>query len=119
MTSHDDLSTRRIAWIGAAIAGVVAGVVGFVLLWLPSRGMPLDGQTEGRRTLETVPGPALQSAPQPDLAAYRAEKERLLHRREWVDAAHGIVRIPIEDAMAVLAAEGVAAGAASAAGAAR
>jgi hypothetical protein len=50
-----------------------------------------------------TPTPRLQPAPEADIAAYRREKEALLHGYAWVDRAHGIVRIPIEQAMARLA----------------
>jgi hypothetical protein len=45
----------------------------------------------------------LQSAPQLDLAQYQAEKRKLLESTEWVDAQHRIARIPIADAMQMLA----------------
>ena len=46
--------------------------------------------------------PRLEVAPAQDIAAYRAEKEHLLHTYAWVDRPQGIVRIPIERAMALL-----------------
>ena len=46
----------------------------------------------------------LRSAPQQDLAAYRAEKEARLHGFGWVDAQRGIAHIPIESAMDLLVA---------------
>ena len=94
---------RRIAMAAAAIAGTVIGAVILVLLWLQVRDMPPAGQGLRQPYTLTVPGPALQSAPQPDLAAYRAEKAQRLHGRGWVDAQRGIVHIPIEEAMALLA----------------
>jgi hypothetical protein len=56
-----------------------------------------------------LPSPRLQEAPQADRGRYFAEKERLLHRLEWLDRRKGAVRIPIEDAMALLARRGRAA----------
>jgi len=46
--------------------------------------------------------PRLEVAPSQDIAAYRAEKNRLLHAYAWVDRPQGIVRIPIERAMSLL-----------------
>ena len=45
----------------------------------------------------------LQPAPAQDIAAFRAGKRRLLSTYGWVDRAHGIARIPIERAMALVA----------------
>ena len=53
-----------------------------------------------------MPSPPLQSAPPLDLAALRAEKHALLSQYAWIDRAHGVVRIPIERAMALLVARG-------------
>lgn len=53
--------------------------------------------------------PQLQPAPQPDRVAYLAEKRRLLASYGWVDRRAGIARIPLDDAMALLAARGGAA----------
>lgn len=47
-------------------------------------------------------GPRLQATPGRDLEAFRAGKQRLLHEYAWVDRSHGVVRIPIERAMALL-----------------
>lgn len=95
---------RRIAIAAAAIAGTVIGAVILVLLWLHVREVPPGGQGLRQPYTLTLPGPALRSAPQPDLAAYRTEKALRLHGRGWVDAQQGIVHIPIEEAMALLAA---------------
>ncbi|WP_051241609.1 hypothetical protein [Azohydromonas australica] len=105
-----DLPTGRIALAGAAIAGTVIGVVILVLLWLHGRDMRPGGERLAQPYTLTIPGPRVQNAPQPDLAAYRAEKEARLHGRGWVDAGAGIVHIPIEDAMALLAAPAASAG---------
>ena len=50
--------------------------------------------------------PLLQGAPQPDRAAYLDEKRRLLGSYGWVDREAGIARIPLEEAMRLLAARG-------------
>jgi hypothetical protein len=99
-----DLPTGRIALAGAAIAGTVIGVVALVLLVLHGRDMPPGGERLAQPYTLSIPGPDLQTAPQPDLRAYRAEKEQRLHGRGWVEAGEGIVHIPIEEAMALMAA---------------
>jgi hypothetical protein len=112
-----ELPTGRIALAGAAIAGTVIGVVALVLLGLHRQDMPPGGERLAQPYTLTVPGPRLQSAPQPDLAAYRAEKEARLHGRGWVDAGDGIVHIPIEEAMALMAAPAASAAATATGGA--
>ncbi len=112
--AEPDLRTGRIAIVGATIAGTVLGTVALVLLWLHASHLPPGGARLPQPYAVTIPGPALDSAPQAALQAYRAEKARWLHGRGWVDASQGIVRIPIEDAMALMAAR-----AASAAGGGR
>jgi len=99
-----ELPVGRIALAGAAVAGTVLGAVGVVLLWLHAHELPAGGERPAQTVVLVGAGPALQSAPQPDLARYRAEKARELHALGWVDGGRGIARIPIDDAMALLAA---------------
>lgn len=104
-----ELPGTRIAIAAAAIAGTVIGAVAVVLLWLQATHMPPGGERLQQPYARVMPGPALQSAPQPELARYRAQQQERLHGSGWVDAAQGVVHIPIEDAMALLAAGGASA----------
>jgi hypothetical protein len=99
-----DLSARPIAWVGMAIVAVVACVVASVFVLLHLWGVDPGADRLHMPTTVLVPGPVVQSAPQQDLRAYRAEKQRILEGAAWVDAQRGIARIPIADAMALLAA---------------
>jgi hypothetical protein len=101
MPAHE-LPVARIAWAGACIGGTVLAAVVLVMLWLHERGMP-PGGAQDRSHAAAVPGPTLQSAPQQDLAAYKADKNRELHDLAWADDTHRLARIPIEDAMAMMA----------------
>lgn len=56
---------------------------------------------------ELPPEPRLQAAPIDDLRHLRASEEKVLTSYAWVDADKGIVRIPIERAMDLLAARGI------------
>ncbi|HZW72983.1 MAG TPA: hypothetical protein VFF43_05520 [Caldimonas sp.] len=112
-----DVDVRAVAWTGLAIAStiVVVIVAVFVLLrvWRVAPGadrlrMPYALVVEGAR---------LESAPQPELRAARAAKERLLTTSGWVDAARGIAHIPIATAMRVIVADGSASSVAAAASA--
>ncbi|HEV6965296.1 hypothetical protein [Roseateles sp.] len=101
MPAHE-LPHRHIALAAAAIAGTVAGAVAVVLLWLHAEDLAPGGRRLEQPYSRLMPGPALQSAPQIDLAAYRAEQQRRLGGSGWVDARQRIVHIPIDDAMALL-----------------
>jgi hypothetical protein len=50
------------------------------------------------------PEPALQKAPQNDLKNFEAEQRAALSGYAWIDRSHGIARVPIEDAMQIIAA---------------
>ncbi|MFL6635669.1 MAG: hypothetical protein ACJ8HJ_25500 [Massilia sp.] len=49
--------------------------------------------------------PQLQPAPQPDRAAYLEEKRRVTDTYGWVDREAGIARIPVDEAMKLMAAQ--------------
>jgi hypothetical protein len=53
------------------------------------------------------PSPALQSNPSIDLQTYRSRAEHELNTYGWIDRGHGIVKIPIERAMDLLASRGL------------
>ncbi|KMO31956.1 hypothetical protein VQ02_24860 [Methylobacterium variabile] len=59
--------------------------------------------TEPARTFD---GPALQRDPQADLARLLADQRRRLETYAWVDRAHGIARMPVTEAMRLLAGRG-------------
>ena len=52
------------------------------------------------------PGPRLQAAPLQDLEQLRAQEEKELTSYGWVDAKAGIVHIPIDEAIKIVAARG-------------
>jgi hypothetical protein len=53
------------------------------------------------------PLPRLQSEPVPDLKAVRDAEEKILHSYAWADQPKGLVRIPIEQAIDLLAQRGL------------
>lgn len=105
-----DIAAGRIAIVGGAIAATVAAVVIAVFLLLNAWGMPAPTDRVRLPPPSSVETPALQSAPQLDLAQYRAEKQRVLESGAWVDAKRGIARIPIATAMDLLAQQAAAPG---------
>lgn len=105
-TGHEpDQPTLRGIAIGAgSIVGavVVAVVVGFLIV----RTLPHDEVASKPGSPPPITGgPVLQATPERDFPAFHAEKQRLLDDYGWVDRAHGIARIPIERAMALLVAQ--------------
>lgn len=58
-------------------------------------------------TRTAAPGPRLQTTPSGDLDMMRASDEERLNRYDWISEAQGVVRIPIERAMDIVAARGL------------
>lgn len=107
MSAHD-VAASRIAVAGGAIAAMVLAVVATVLLWLDGRDRaPGGARLDGPTVIDREPR-GLDSAPQPQLQAARARKMQRLQGLGWVDEAHGIAHIPIDDAMALMVARGAA-----------
>jgi hypothetical protein len=101
MPTHD-VDGRRIAFAGAGIAVSVA--LAIVAVFLLMRLWDMPARTDRARSAHVaIAAPALQDAPQLDLAQYRAEKQRLLAGGAWADAQRTNARIPIAAAMALLA----------------
>lgn len=108
-----DVSFRPVV---AATFGLTA-VIGFVLLgmWLlfgdlaarAARSTPAANPLAAQSARELPPNPRLQTAPIDDLRRLRDAEHRILTTYEWVDAEKGVVRIPIERAMDLLAARGI------------
>jgi hypothetical protein len=109
---RDAVATRRIV-LALALFVAVIGVCAVVSLGLlRALGGARDDSTAVAHA-DPRAGfalPRLQSAPALDLARYRAEKRALLTSYRWIDRAHGVVGIPIERAMALVAERAAAAG---------
>jgi hypothetical protein len=95
------LALRAIAWtVGAFVLTIV--IVGGVMHGLATRwNIALQGPNAPLQM--HIEGANLESAPQIDRARYFAEKEQLLRRYEWIDRDRGVARIPIDEAMRMLA----------------
>ncbi len=108
---RDNLDVRHISATGMGIILTVILVVGVVFALLRLWNMPA-GPDRGQLSYEpAVTGTPLETAPQPALADYRHAKARRLHSLGWVDRQAGIVHIPIDVAMRMLAAASAASGA--------
>lgn len=102
--------------VGRALAGLVVATVVVVAVLFPvfNAFKARAGRREpppppmGRLDPGRLPAePRLQTAPSQDLAAIRAEEERLLSSYGWVDEQQGVVHIPIDVAMRIVAERGL------------
>ena len=64
---------------------------------------PLARHEQGQQP----PEPRLQEAPFKDIAALHAEEQALLESYGWVDERAGIARIPVQEALEIVAAKGL------------
>jgi len=53
------------------------------------------------------PGPRLQVTPERDLAAFRAQEDAILGSYAWVEKDRGVARIPIDEALRIVAERGL------------
>lgn len=109
MHQPSGMNVRSVLWGGAAIAiGVMlAALVSYLLwnLWSAPSGAQLLGGPNTRLRPAVTP-PVLESAPQIDRTQYFAEKQKKIGSWEWIDRQKGIARIPVEEAMRIMAARG-------------
>jgi hypothetical protein len=106
-----DIDARSVRRGAIAIAGGIlfAGLAAWLLL--RALGPALNTSPLARPASTFSPAPRLQPAPQPERSAYFAEKARKTGSYGWADREAGIARIPLEDAMRLMAARAPAQGA--------
>ena len=93
-----------------AIGLVIVCVVSIGLLFGLLKYFQSREETSVANTVEPTkifPEPQLQKTPVPDLKAIRAEEDKLLNGYAWVDQPKGVVRIPVDRAIEVLAKRGL------------
>jgi len=93
-----------------AIGLVIVCVVSVVMLFGLLRFFQSREENSVANTVDLAkvfPEPRLQKTPILDLKAIRAEEDKLLNGYAWVDQPKGVVRIPIDRAIAVLAKRGL------------
>lgn len=98
----EDLDSRRILLVGAGTLGLVGLTLSLVLLFMHLVGI------EGPKVSQpsAFAPPRLQSDDAGDLRDYQADQRSKLQGYAWADRERGLVRIPIERAMAMTAARG-------------
>lgn len=104
-----DVNGRRIVWTAAGLAAmlVVIALAAWAVLSVLRSGSAQEASSP-RAAVARMPSPRLQIAPSHDLDALREEKRAMLSEYRWVDRGTGVVRIPIERAMELLAARSAA-----------
>jgi hypothetical protein len=84
-------------------------IVGGIVCALGAAALMLREQAPAANTPPhafTGKAPLLQPAPQPERAAYFEEKRGATQTYGWVDRQAGIARIPLDEAMKLMAAKG-------------
>jgi hypothetical protein len=108
-THRDDTSYERSdappALVGKIAAGLAATIVGAVLI-VPIVFPRSASERPGQPNL-TPPAPRLQDDEFRDLAALRHAEDSRLKTYGWIDRDRGVVRIPIDKAMRLVAERGV------------
>jgi hypothetical protein len=99
----------RFAVVLAVVSVVCMGLVGGVFFFLEKRteateARPMPVETEHPATAEQKlpPEPRLEIDPRAGLAVLQARENERLASYGWVDKPNGVVRIPIERAMALM-----------------
>ncbi len=87
---------------GLVVFLLVASGILYALFHTPAR-----WPSRGAAWLSNAATPALSTSPKQDLTAIRGEEEAELKQLGWVDRDAGIARIPIDDAMKLLARNGL------------
>ena len=98
----DDLDLRGLRRGAFIIVGGIVCALAVSALMLVERGPAANTPPHAF----TGNAPLLQPAPQPDRAAYLAEKRRATSTYGWVDRKAGIARIPVDEAMKLMAEKG-------------
>jgi hypothetical protein len=96
-----DVHRRGLIIFACAFAGIIAACVG--VLWLL---FGAGREDIAAATRIEAPPPAGELAQRQQLATYLATQRAELESLGWRDAAHTRAKIPIEDAMAILAGRG-------------
>ena len=93
-----------------AIGLVIVAIVSLALLFALLKFFQSRQETSVANSVEPTklfPEPQLQKTPILDLKAIHAEEDKLLNGYAWVDPKQGIVRIPVDRAIEVLAKRGL------------
>jgi len=106
-----DISVTVIAWFAAGlIISAIAIYVAIAGLYRHFSRQTSSRESASRIALKTpmvVPAPQLQVNPAMDFELFRAAEDAQLNSYGWVDKKAGVIRIPIERAMDLIAKRGL------------
>jgi hypothetical protein len=107
---RSDATFKTIAWLAGGLV-VCVTLVAFAMKLLFAALDPIDADTNRAAhplAIESAPPPPnLQAQPQLELAEFRLRQAKILSSYGWVDREAGIVRIPIDRAMDLVAERGL------------
>lgn len=110
---NDEMGSRALPQTPDVATGIVitavAGFLVFVAIMMTVLLFYLKAQAPDafRQAIEDpFPPPALQKRPQDDLKRFELEQRMALSGYGWVDRSKGLARIPVQEAMRILAARG-------------
>jgi len=87
-------------------AGLVLGIFQYMLH--REGGIPASRiESPAQDARQLPPEPRLEEVPMTDLEEMRAAEDKVLHNYAWLDQANGIVRIPIDHAIDLVAQRGL------------
>lgn len=108
---RSDVNISALVQFGIGLAALA--VLSFVLVWVvyhvmeKVHGGPVVRTGLGVTATALPPEPRLQHAPIADLKNMLDAEDKLLHTYGWVDQQHGVVRVPIDRAIDMLAQRGL------------
>jgi hypothetical protein len=108
---HRDVNVWAVYQFGIALACLcilsLGLLYGLYRYFVEREGGPMSRDQVNVDARRLPPMPRLQSAPITDLSDMHAAEDEILKGYGWVDQAHGVVRIPIDRAIELLAQRGL------------
>jgi len=114
--SHERSDVNVFAILGFGIALFIVAVIIYLFVWwlfdyfaarAAQSGRPLPAVAARATGEPTPPEPRLQISPAQDLRAMRAAEDVILNNYGWEDRQAGVVRLPIDRALQILAERGL------------
>lgn len=107
---HSDARMRPLVLFAIGLTLLIIGSL-VVSAWMASSFEEEIRQAETPNPLrdfrESPDGPTLQARPTEELVDHRRHEEEVLTSFDWIDPPNGVVRIPIELAMQIVAERGL------------
>ncbi|MBV9008017.1 MAG: hypothetical protein JO354_02465 [Verrucomicrobia bacterium] len=106
-----DVSVRVVTWfaIGLIVCAIIMHLVvaGLYKLFEHQHPSPDAPSRIAFHAQNRAPAPQLETTPQTDLAKYESAENAKLNSYGWIDKQAGVIRIPIERAMDLIAQRGL------------